>query len=191
MSAPWSNSALAASASLPVDAHHHFGDREGNDVAGNARLRFLGGDLAEHIAAFIETRIVDAEIVTGLVAGSVLEHHLGKLLGDLHFGVHEAKRRAEDDLAAFACQALEGAVGIGAFGDVLQIGGLDLVAERLLDLEPALVVLVGVAEIADRAGIDPAGLQLVGSLCGRGQRQCRCRRHQGNKQFFHCVTSLC
>ena len=49
----------------------------------------------------------------------------------------------------------------GPSGDVLEIGGLDLVAEFLLDLQAALVVLIGPAEVADRADIDEAGLELV------------------------------
>ncbi len=89
MSTPWSISALAASASLPgsnqvlaqmtltlksgltdcapmdegVDAHHHFRDREGGDVAGDALLRHLRGDLALNVAAFIEARIVGRDVL--------------------------------------------------------------------------------------------------------------------------------
>ena len=90
MSAPWSNSALAASASLPgsnqvfdpddlhlevgidrlraehegVDAHHHFRDREGGDVAGDAASStFSPAIWPMHVAAFIEARIVGRDVV--------------------------------------------------------------------------------------------------------------------------------
>ena len=55
----------------------------------------------------------------------------------------------------------------------------------------ALVVLVGIAEVADRADIDPAGLQFFLRLGADRQRQGRRRGEQGNKQFLHGVTSLC
>ena len=84
-------------------------------------------------------------------------------------------------LAALAREALDRrARRRRLLGTFSTIGGLDLVAERLLDVLPALVVLVGIAEVADRADIDPAGLELVGlrrAACrttsaarGRGQR---------------------
>ena len=61
------------------------------------------------------------------------------------------------------------ALGIGPFGDVFEIGGLDLVAEVLDQRLAADLVLVGPAEIADRAEIDEADLELVG---GGGAGQC-------------------
>ena len=61
-----------------------------------------------------------------------------------------------------ARQALDGALGVRAFRHVFEEGGLDLVAEFLLDLLAAQVVLLGPAAIADLgADIDEAGLDLV------------------------------
>jgi hypothetical protein len=65
---------------------------------------------------------------------------------------------------AGAYQLLDGAFGVGAFGDVLDIGGLDLFAERFLKSLTAEVVLVSPAEIADRTEIDEADLELFGSM---------------------------
>ena len=101
-----------------VDAGDDFRNREGNDVAGHARLRHLGGDLADHIAAFMELGIVGRDVVGGLEAGRMLELHIGKFLGDLQRRLHEAEGGGEDDGAAVARQTLDGALGIG-FGDIL------------------------------------------------------------------------
>jgi hypothetical protein len=91
----------------------------------------------------------------------VLEEDVGVLLGDLQRRLHEAERGREDELMPAPGQALDDALGVGAFRDVLDEGRLDLVAERLLHGLAALVVLVGIAEIADRPDIDEADLQLV------------------------------
>ncbi len=56
------------------------------------------------------------------------------------------------------------ALGVGAFGHGFLIDRLDLVAEMLFDGEPALVVLVGPAAIADRADIDEADLHRLPSV---------------------------
>jgi len=89
----------------------------------------------------------------------MLELGVGEFAGDLELGVMKP-----NDWPKMSLQLreppLEGAFGVRAFRDVFEEFGLDLVAERLLDLQAALVVLVGIAEIADRADIDPAGLQL-------------------------------
>ena len=55
---------------------------------------------------------------------------------------------------------------VGTFGYVLDIGRLDLVAERLDHRLAADFVLVGPAEVADRADIDEADLELVGGGAG-------------------------
>ena len=92
----------------------------------------------------------------------MLELHLRKFLGNLDDRIHEAEGGREDDLAVFARQPFDGAVCIGTFRNILDIARLDLVAQFLLDLLAALVVLIGIAEVADRADIDPAGLELLG-----------------------------
>ena len=86
----------------------------------------------------------------------------GIFLGDLQRRVHEAERGGEDQLVAGARELLDRALGVGAFADVLEIGGLDLVAERLHHRLAAEVMLIGPAEIADRAEIDEADFELVG-----------------------------
>ena len=48
--------------------------------------------------------------------------------------------------------------------DILEIGGLDLVAERLLQVLTADLVLIGAAEIADRTEIDEPDFQLLGGV---------------------------
>ena len=91
-----------------------------------------------------------------------------------------AEGRGEDDLAAFAGEALKGLFGIG-FRHVFGIGGFNLVAEFLLHGFKALMVLVGPAKVADGADIDPAGLQRFGrgGSRRRAQHQCSsCSRHQ-------------
>jgi hypothetical protein len=100
----------------------------------------------------------------------VLELHIRKLGGDLVGRVHVAERGREDDVAAGAGEALDGAFGIGAFRHAFQIGGFDLVAELFLRREAALIVLIGPAEIADRADIDETGLHL-GRLGLRGHAE--------------------
>ena len=100
MSAPWSSSALAASASLPgsnqvftqtiltlmfglTDCAPSMmalmpeitsGNRERGDVAEHAGLRHLGGDQALDVAALVEPRRIGREVLVALVAGGVLEH---------------------------------------------------------------------------------------------------------------------
>src|SRR5262249_756363 len=59
-------------------------------------------------------------------------------------------------------QFADDALGVRAFLDAFDIGRLHLVAERLLDFFAGVVVLVGPAEIGDRADIDEAGLEGVG-----------------------------
>jgi hypothetical protein len=59
----------------------------------------------------------------------MLELHIREILGDLVGRVHVAEGRCEDDVAAGAGEALDGALGIGAFRHAFQISGFDLVAE--------------------------------------------------------------
>ena len=98
----------------------------------------------------------------GLVAGRMLELHIRKFRRNLQGRLHEAEGGGENDLAAIARQALDGAFGIG-FRDIFDEDGLDLVAQFLLNRLAALIMLVGPAEIADRADIDPAGLDASAS----------------------------
>ena len=88
--------------------------------------------------------------------------HVRIFLRDLQRRVHVAERGREDQLVAGAGELLDRALGVRTFADVLEKGGLDLVAELLHHRLAAELVLIGPAEIADRAEIDEADLQLVG-----------------------------
>ena len=116
-----------------VDAHDHFGDREGDDVAGGAGLRQLGRDLPDDVAALVEAGVIGGDVRRGLEAGGVLEHHVRILRGHLDRRIHEAERGGEDQLVAGLDEALDGALGVGTFRHVLEEGDLDLVAELLLE----------------------------------------------------------
>ncbi|MHC2703024.1 hypothetical protein ACVMHZ_006187 [Bradyrhizobium liaoningense] len=83
-------------------------------------------------------------------------------LGDLQRRVHVAEGRGENQLVAGADQLLDRALGVGAFGHVFEVGGLDLVAQFLHQRLTTEVVLIGPAEVSDRTHIDEADLQLVG-----------------------------
>ena len=194
MSAPWSISALAASLSLPgsyqpliqtslilpwgltrahaldegVHAHDHLGDRHRADIADDARLRHLAGDHALDIAAFVEADVVGGDIDRPLVAGAMLELHRRELLGDLDGRIHEAEGGGEDDAVAAGRELADHALGIGSFLHALDIGGLQLVAERLLGGLAPEVVLMAPAEIGDRADIDESGLE---GLVGAGEAE--------------------
>ena len=139
-----------------VDAHHHFRDREGGDIARLAGLRHVAGDGAEHRAALVEARIVGGDVLGAHIAGRVFEMQLRELLGDLDRRVHEAEGGCEDQLVAGLGELADGAGGVRPFRDVLDEAGLDLRAVFLLQREPALVMRPGIAVIADRADIDEA-----------------------------------
>ena len=90
--------------------------------------------------------------------------HIGMPFGHLQRRLHVAERRGEDQLVAGARELLDRALGVRAFADVFEIGGFDLVAEFLEHREAGQIVLVGPAEIADRAEIDEADLEFFGGL---------------------------
>ena len=148
-----------------VDAGDNFRNRERADIAEHAGLRHLGRDLALDVAALVPARRIGRHVLVALVAGSVLEMHVRVFLRDLQRRIHVAEGRREDQLVAGAHQLLDGALGVGTLRDVLEIGGLDLVAEFFYERLTRVVVLVGPAEVADRAKVDEPDLQLVG---GRG-----------------------
>jgi hypothetical protein len=186
MSAPWSIRVAAASASRP-GSYQEFtqitrtcmsgftfraaswkalipittsGDREGADVADDPRLAHVACDGADHRPAFMEAAVVDRDVLGGLVAGGVLELHVGELLGDPDRRIHEAEGRGEDDVV-LGRELADDALGIGAFGDVLDVGRGDAVAERRLDVAAADIMAVGPAVITHRADIDEAGADMV------------------------------
>src|SRR5262245_47607356 len=90
-------------------------------------------------------------------------------------------------------QLLDGAFGVGAFGDVLDIGGVDLFAERFLKGLTAEVVLVSPAEIADRTEIDKADLELFRGM-GLPEGCARERKDRGDSDgapFLHDLAPGC
>ncbi len=143
-----------------VHAEHHFGHLVGAEIAERAGLALHAGDGAEHGAAFMEARIVDGDIVRRLEAGAVFELDVGEFRRDFQRLVHIAVGRGEDQLAALVGEVADHRGGRGVFGDVLDIDGLDLVAERCLQRLAALVMGPGPAEIADRTEEDEADLEL-------------------------------
>jgi hypothetical protein len=83
-----------------------------------------------------------------------------------------------------------GAFGVGALGDVLKIGRLDLIAERLFHRLAADIVLITPAEIADRPDVDESDFQLVGGI-GAAERcsgKSEDRGHNDDVPFLHDVT---
>ena len=101
----------------------------------------------------------------GRDAGGVLEVHVGVLLGRRLHRVAEAERGGEDDLVAVLDEVLDDLRGLGPLGDVLLVGGLDGVAELLLDVLAAVVVGRCPAAVVDRADVDPGRLErLAGAV---------------------------
>ena len=169
-----------------IDAGNHLRDRERGDVTEHALLRHLAGDHALDVAAFVEAAGIGAHVGRALEAGGMLEHDLGKLLRDFERRVHVAERGGEDQLVAGARQLRDRALGIRALADVLEIGGLDLVAQRLHHLLAADFVPVGPAKIADRPQVDKSDLQFIGggrAVACRGDRQSGDRG--GHQKFSH------
>jgi hypothetical protein len=112
---------------------------------------------------------VGGEIRSALESGGVLELDVGVFLGDLEGRLHEAERGGEDQAVPGSGKLLDSALGI-RFRHAFHIGGLDLVAERLLDRLAADVMLVAPAMVAHRAHIDEADFQLLLSGCTAGRQ---------------------
>ena len=172
-----------------VDAHDDFRDRERADVAEHAGLRHLAGDDALNVAALVEPAVIDRHVLVALEAGGVLEMHVGIFLRHLQRRIHVAERGGEDQLVAGARQLFDRSFGVGTFADVLEVGGLDLVAEFLDQRLPRNFMLIGPAEIADRAEIDKAYLELVGGgcaeqACSGGEHHCCCSDENLSHEFL-------
>ena len=108
--------------------------------------------------AFIEPCRVGCHVVGLLVAGGMLELHVRIHLGDADCRIHVAKRCGEDETVPGFGQLGDHPVRVGAFRHVLDVAGLDLIAERFFDGKPPLVVLVGPSVVADRADVDESPL---------------------------------
>jgi hypothetical protein len=159
MSQPWSTRAFAASVG-GVDPHHHLGDRERADVADGVGLGHLAGDQADDVTAFVEAGVVGSDVGRLLEAGGVLELHVGVTCRHLDGRVHEAEGGGEDDAAAGRGQLVDDALRVGPLGDILDVVGVDPVAELLLKGQQTLVVLVAPALVADRPDVNEAHLRL-------------------------------
>ncbi|MGY4350003.1 hypothetical protein ACVWXM_006496 [Bradyrhizobium sp. GM7.3] len=88
--------------------------------------------------------------------------HVRVFLRDLQRRIHVAERGGEDQLVAGADELLDRAFGVGALRHVFEKGGLDLVAELLHQRLACQLMLIGPAEVTDRAEIDKSDFQLVG-----------------------------
>jgi hypothetical protein len=123
------------------------------------------------VAAFISARQIGAEVLVLLVAGGMFEGHLGKLLGDFQGRVHVAERCGEDQVVLVLGHVADHPLGIGALGDVLHVVGGDLLAEFLCQHLASLFMLIRPAMVSDRADIDEADFQRVGSTGGQAGAQ--------------------
>src|ERR1700682_2384222 len=172
-----------------VDAGDDFRDRERADIDEHAGLRHLGGDDALDVAAFVEPPRIGRHVLVALVAGGVLEMHVGIFLGHLQRRLHVAERGREDQLVAGAHQLFDRTLGIRTFADVLEERRLDLVTEFLDHGLARQFMLVGPAEIANRAEIDKSDFELVGGgsaehACSGGEHHCRCRNENLSHGFL-------
>ncbi len=155
-----------------VDAGDDLRDRERADIAEHAGLGHFCGDQALDVTALVEPAGICRHVLVALVARSVLEMHVGIFFGDFQRRLHIAERGGEDQLVTGARQLLDRTLGVRAFADVFEVGSLNLVAKFLDHGLAAEVVLIGPTEVADRAEIDEADLELV----GRGGAKQACRR---------------
>lgn len=148
----------------------HLRNREARHVARHAGLRHAPGGDASQVTSLVVARVGGGHVGRGLVAGDGLELHLGKFLRHLQRGLHVAEAGREDDAVALAGQVANDALGVGAFGHVLDKGGLHARAQRGLDGLAALVVLLGPPGVGDRRDIDKTGLDgLAGGWPGLGK----------------------
>ena len=105
--------------------------------------------------------------------------HVRVLLRHLQGRIHVTEGGCEDQLVAGANELLDSAFGVRTFGNVLEIGGLDLVAKFLDHGLARKLVLVGPAEVADRAKINKSDFELLGGgsaeqACSGSEHHCRC-----------------
>jgi hypothetical protein len=169
-----------------------LGDREGGDVADLVGLGHLARDVADDRPALVEAGVIGGEVVGALVARRVLELDVGKLLGHVHRGVHEAEGRGEDEPRAGQRHLGQDALGVGAFGHVLLVDRLDPVAVGGFHRKPALVVLEGPAAVADGADVDEADLERRLRAGGQAERGGRGGGRAGEEErsSFHGSFSL-
>jgi hypothetical protein len=101
----------------------------------------------------------------------VFKVDVGEFLGHLEGGIHIAKRRRKDDVVALLSILADHAGGVRPLGNALDVSRLDLVAQLLLENEPAPVVLVGPSQVTGRPNVDESHLEglcrSLGRLLGR------------------------
>src|SRR5690606_18849787 len=154
-----------------VDVADDLRNREGGDVADLLGLGHLRREEAADVATLVGAGQVGADVLRLLVAGGVLEGDVGELLGDLDRRVHVTEGGGEDQVIAALGHVADHPFGVGAFGDVLDEAGLNLVAELFFQVLAALLVLVGPAMVADRAAVDETDLQGIGRRDAEGGAQ--------------------
>ena len=93
-----------------------------------------------------------------LVAGAVLEHDVGELLGGFDRLIHIAECRREDELVASLREVLDDRRRARVLLHVLDIVGDDLTLERLDHRLAAPLMRPGPAVVADRPEIDEPNL---------------------------------
>jgi hypothetical protein len=123
-----------------VDVAKNLGDRKRRDEAERVAPGHLARDDTEQIRALVESALIHAEVLRGLVPGRVLEDDVGKVARDLDRGLHEAERRREDHLAPVGHELPDDALGVRRLGDVLDEYGLHARAEFLSDHLAAEIV---------------------------------------------------
>ena len=152
-----------------VDALQHLGNREASHIAGNMGVGDAACCDAGKVAAFVVARVGHGHVGRGLVAGDRFKLHVGKLARHLERGLHVAKAGREDQLVALLRQIADHALGVRAFGDVLDIAGLHTLAQCRLHGKPAFFVLAYPAGGGQWRNVDKPNLQRrrVGSGLGK------------------------
>ena len=135
-----------------IDALDHLRDRKTRHIAGAARHAASGN--AGQVAALVIARIGHCNIGRGLVTGDGLELDVRELFGHLERGLHIAKAGRENQLVSLPRQVTNHAFGVSAFSDVFDISGLDLAAQRSLDLLAGLLVLLHPAGFSNGRDMD-------------------------------------
>ncbi len=90
-----------------------------------------------------------------------------------------------------AAELVNYALGVVAFGNILDMRRFDFVAELLLEGEQALMVLIAPAMVADRTDVDEADFGLALRLHSIGRQSKRCGSGEAQAQqaqnSFHVI----
>jgi len=159
-----------------VDAAHNFGDRERSDVADRVGFGHFARDMTDDCAPLVKAGRIGRNVVRTFVACCVLKLHIREFLGDVDGRVHIAKGGREDHLVTRKRHLGHHALSISPFRHTFNEGCFYLIAIGFNDRLAAFVMLVGPAEITDRADIDEAYLVRIVSGCRacKGKGGCRC-----------------